>query len=176
MDRPGSASTSSWVQRAAVARKVSQFFDTQNQLDASYFIQNPRHSSDIYRTISRDIAERDAEFRHALSDIIKQRRVLSTSNVSIQFTELILAPSQKMNVSSPILVVIDALNNCGNETSRRDILEMLASKSMGLPSNFHVLVTARPQDDIVLAFQDKEHILTRIIGGCMADSDPAVLE
>ncbi|KIJ06558.1 hypothetical protein PAXINDRAFT_103314 [Paxillus involutus ATCC 200175] len=92
---------------------------------------------------------------------MEQEHLRNTSDVSMQFTELLLAPSQKMSTSRPILVVIDALNNCGNETSR--VLEMLANRSMELPNNFRVLVTARPETDIVHAFQDKEHVLIKTI-------------
>ncbi|KIJ08055.1 hypothetical protein PAXINDRAFT_18778, partial [Paxillus involutus ATCC 200175] len=142
--------------KTAVARKVSQIFDTRDQLGSSYFIREPHHANNIYRTISRDIAKRDAAFKHTLCDVImEQEHLRNTSDVSMQFTELLLAPSQKMSTSRPILVVIDALNNCGNETSR--VLEMLANRSMELPNNFRVLVTARPETDIVHAFQDKEH-------------------
>ncbi|KAF8837202.1 hypothetical protein BDN67DRAFT_983429 [Paxillus ammoniavirescens] len=73
-----------------------------------------------------------------------------------------------MSASTPILVVIDALNNCGNETSR--VLEMLANKSMELPNNFRVLVTARPETDIVHAFQDKEHVFIKTIKNLHSDA------
>ncbi|KAF9225751.1 hypothetical protein BS17DRAFT_653370, partial [Gyrodon lividus] len=99
--------------KTAVARGVCQFFDTQDRLGSSYFIQEPHHARNIYRTISRDISERDILFRHGLCErIIKHRHVCNTSDVSTQFTELILAPSRKMSPSRLILVVIDALNNC----------------------------------------------------------------
>ncbi|KAF8837193.1 hypothetical protein BDN67DRAFT_227665 [Paxillus ammoniavirescens] len=149
--------------KTSVARRVSQDFDTLNRLGSSYFIREPDHANNIYRTISCDIAERDAAFKNTLCDVIMEQEHLgNTSDVATQFTELILAPSRKMSTSIPTLVVIDALNNRGNEMPR--VLEMLANKSMELPNNFRVLVTARPETDIVHAFQHKEHVLTKTIG------------
>ncbi|KIJ12150.1 hypothetical protein PAXINDRAFT_101306 [Paxillus involutus ATCC 200175] len=99
---------------------------------------------------------------------MEQEHLRNTSDVSMQFTKLLLAPSQKMSTSRLTLVVIDALNNCGNETSR--VLEMLANRSMELPNNFRVLVTARPETDIVHAFQDKEHVLIKTIKNLHSDA------
>ncbi|KIJ08056.1 hypothetical protein PAXINDRAFT_102699 [Paxillus involutus ATCC 200175] len=159
----------------AIARRVSKNFDTQGQLGSSYFIQEPRHASNIFRTISRDIAERYPVFRHGLYEMVNTyQHSRTTHDVFTQFTNLILTPSLKMSTSTPTLVVIDALNNCGSETSRREILEMLANRSTELPDNFHILVTGRPETDIVRAFQQKEHVLTRTIPNSLVRSDPTI--
>ncbi|KAF8843175.1 hypothetical protein BDN67DRAFT_964826 [Paxillus ammoniavirescens] len=128
-----------------------------------YFPAEPDHANNIYRTISCDIAERDAAFKDTLCDMIMEQEHLgNTSDVSTQFTELILASSRKMSTSTPTLVITDALNNHCNEMPQ--VLEMLANKSMELPNNPRVLVTTRPETDIVHAFQHKEHVLTKTIG------------
>ncbi|KIK81100.1 hypothetical protein PAXRUDRAFT_204031 [Paxillus rubicundulus Ve08.2h10] len=159
--------------KTAVARRVSKHFDRQGQLGSSYFIQEPRHASNIFRTISRDIAEGCPVFRHELCEtVIAHQHSRTTRDVYTQFTKLILTPSLKMSTSTPTLIVIDALNNCGSETSRKDVLEMLANRSMELPDNFHILVTSRPETDIVHAFQHKDHVLTNTIDNYLAHSNP----
>ncbi|KAF9225752.1 hypothetical protein BS17DRAFT_870234 [Gyrodon lividus] len=51
---------------------------------------------------------------------------------------------------------------------------MLASKATELPNNLRVLVTARPETDIVHALQSREHILSKTIGDPSVDCNPAV--
>jgi len=106
--------------------------------------------------------------------VVAHQHLPITPDLSTQFKKLILAPSLKMSTSTPTVVVIDALNNCGSEMLRREILEMLANKSTELPDKFHILVTARPEADIVRAFQQKEHVLTKTIANSLSHSDPTV--
>ena len=51
------------------------------------------------------------------------------------------------NVRSPILIVFDALNECGTPETRPTIMNILYNDPLTLPSNFRFLITARPEGD-----------------------------
>jgi hypothetical protein len=61
----------------------------------------------------------------------------------------------------PILVVIDAIDESAEPSSRRALLAILAKRISELPSNFRFFITARPERDIVNAFSDNPHIFCR---------------
>ncbi|KIJ62144.1 hypothetical protein HYDPIDRAFT_169298 [Hydnomerulius pinastri MD-312] len=169
--------------KTVVASEVSRLFDKLQRLGSSYFIPEPHPThpnypqdpSNLFRTISLDIADQDPQFKHALAEAVKRRHIRSTSDVSTQFAEFILRPAQEMRAAGPVLVVIDGLDRCGNEASRKDILTMLARESSELPDNFRVLVTSRPDKDIVDAFTNRGQVLMKIIENLtLSDSDSGI--
>lgn len=55
------------------------------------------------------------------------------------------------------MVVLDALDECGNAETRRVLLDLLAEQSNRLPALF--VFTTRPLQDICGCFEDRDHIL-----------------
>ncbi|KAG2352652.1 hypothetical protein BDR07DRAFT_1615578 [Suillus spraguei] len=115
-----------------------------------------RHEK-IFSTIARDMADRDQEFRRALSD-----------------AKLLMEPLGKLSESSvgPIVIVIDALNESGGVETRRDLLRILAGKLRNsdippiteLPNNVRFIVTSAPLRDIDAEFDGASHILRISMG------------
>ncbi|KIM89363.1 hypothetical protein PILCRDRAFT_2589 [Piloderma croceum F 1598] len=66
-----------------------------------------------------------------------------------------------MNTVGPVVIVIDGLDKCGDEMSRKVILSILAEAVRHLPSNFRILITARPESDIEKAIVSKPHVLCK---------------
>jgi hypothetical protein len=58
----------------------------------------------------------------------------------------------------PIVIVIDAFDESGDEASRRVILSILANRISELPPNLRVLVTTRRESDIDKAFDSNSHV------------------
>ncbi|OAX30595.1 hypothetical protein K503DRAFT_807023, partial [Rhizopogon vinicolor AM-OR11-026] len=73
-----------------------------------------------------------------------------TSDITRQWRELLVGPIRVAStaVDAPVLIVIDALDESGGRKSREQILRLLASRLNDLPTNFHVIVTSRPLEDI----------------------------
>jgi len=61
----------------------------------------------------------------------------------------------------PILVVIDALDESAGVPSRKALLDTLAKGISALPPNIRILITARPEWDIVGSFNSNRHILCK---------------
>jgi hypothetical protein len=54
-----------------------------------------------------------------------------------------------LNTIGPIVVVVDAIDECGNEELRKELLDVFATQIQHLPKNFRFLLTAQPDTDIV---------------------------
>jgi hypothetical protein len=70
-------------------------------------------------------------------------------------SQFILNPAQQLTTVGPIIIVFDGLDECADPATRRHFIHVLAEEFPKLPANFRLLITARPDDDIVrgLAFQ-----------------------
>jgi hypothetical protein len=62
-----------------------------------------------------------------------------------QFEHLIRIPCQSACAGGPLVLIIDALDECGQ---REDFVKLMASEFSKLPRRFRVIVTGRPESDI----------------------------
>ena len=86
------------------------------------------------------------------------RSLRTTLSTTEQFKNFILEPAKALTTVGPILVVIDALDESGEESSRKPLLDVIAKGISDLPPNFRILITARPEPDIIHAFNGNRHI------------------
>ena len=85
--------------------------------------------------------------------------LLTTVDILLQWQRLVLAPLRNSSPHlGPVVLVIDALDECGAAASLESILRVLAEESTQLPPNVRVLVTSRPTSDIHAALQDRLHV------------------
>ncbi|KAF7971792.1 hypothetical protein HWV62_19925 [Athelia sp. TMB] len=115
--------------------------------------QQRRNPGNLISSISRNIADLDPYWRLALRDVINTEYSLATStSPETQMESVILGPAKSLAIAGPVVIIVDALDESGDATARKSLLQVLSRKASALPRNFRVLVTARPETDIVKAF------------------------
>jgi len=152
--------------KSAIAHTIAKLFDLQKRLGSSYCFdradQANRRPNNLLSTIALDMADLDHHWKKSLSNIVKGSRSLRTTlSATEQFTKFILEPAKALTAVGPILVVIDALDESAEVPSRKALLGTLAKGISALPSNIRILITARPERDIVGAFNSNRHILCK---------------
>ncbi|KAI6098068.1 hypothetical protein EDD16DRAFT_1664665, partial [Pisolithus croceorrhizus] len=124
--------------------------------------QSERREEKISTTIAHDLVDREPAFRRALSNVMSNNHSLKTTcDVLQQWERLILEPLSKISgdIVGNVVVIIDALDESGEETSRRDILHVLTSSDVAdLPTNFRILLTSRPLPNIVRVMAAAPHV------------------
>ncbi|KAF7980462.1 hypothetical protein HWV62_37928 [Athelia sp. TMB] len=87
----------------------------------------------------------------AISAAIGDDRQPLSAPLASQFDTLLSKPLSKTSaeISRPIIIVLDALDECGDAGSRRILLDILSSPQFAnLPRHFRFLITSRPDLDI----------------------------
>jgi WD40 repeat protein len=140
--------------KSAVASTIAERLEERQRLGSSFFFNrnkdNQNRVDNVFTTIARDIADGNPEIREILWSIVKDSRSLrKTTDVREQFTRFILNPAKQVTTIGPIVIVIDGFDECGNPTSRTQLIDVLAKELSDLPSNFRILLTARPEEDII---------------------------
>ncbi|KAF7975358.1 hypothetical protein HWV62_9675 [Athelia sp. TMB] len=64
------------------------------------------------------------------------------------------------HIEGPIIIVMDALDKCGDVSSRQKLLDLLSNDFSKLPPQFRILITSRPEHDIKCALASCSHIHT----------------
>jgi hypothetical protein len=148
--------------KSSIAHEIARRFDNMHRLTSSFFFlrrdQSVR-SYQLFTTLARDLADRYPSFKTALGKIVKDNPALrGTRDYDTLFESLILEPLKDLHIIGPILVVIDALDESGDTTSRNGLHAFLAKNLIKLPSNFRVVITSRPEHAIVSAFVDARSV------------------
>ncbi|KAF7967331.1 hypothetical protein HWV62_34689 [Athelia sp. TMB] len=118
-----------------------------------------RNPGNVLSTISRDIADLDPYWKLALCRVVNTNYSLAKSTLpETQMETVILGPAESLAIAGPVVIIIDALDESGDEAARKSLIDVLSENASSLPRNFRVLVTARPEADIIHAFSNKPHI------------------
>ena len=105
----------------------------------------------LFPTIARDLADRDLRLRPVLAQVISNNHSLrDTADIAMQWQKFIVEPLSRLESPSTanVVVIIDALDESGAETTREPILEALAAHGAKLPTTIRILLTSRPLVDI----------------------------
>jgi hypothetical protein len=152
--------------KSAIAHEVACQFDKLKRLGSSYFFdrnhQAERSPNKVFSTIARDLADLDRERKASLLKVVGGQRSLRTSSKpDVQFLKFILEPAHSLTTVGPTVIVIDALDESGDEKSRKGLLSVLGNEAARLPSHLRVLITSRAEKDIMGALHGKPHVLSR---------------
>ena len=151
--------------KSAIAHTIAQQFNDLHRLGSSFcFLRGEagRGPDKLFPHMARDLADFDKRIKRALWGIVRDQTALrTTSQVALQLEHFILKPLLKLTLTGPLVIVIDALDECGDVPSRQGLLEILASKIADLPSNVRILLTSRPEADIERLFKSNAHIMLK---------------
>ena len=104
------------------------------------------------QTIAYSLAVYNQSIAECLVDQLKDRGDLGPSNLKAKFDILLREPlyTAAIEVHEPILIVLDALNECGTPKSRWNLINVLRDRLPTLPPNFRFIITSRPENDILV--------------------------
>ena len=150
--------------KSSIAHEIARLFDKMHRLTSSFIFlrreQSERKAFHLFTTLARNLADRYPSFKIALGKIVKDNTDLrlGTRDYGALFESLILEPLKDLHIVGPILVVIDALDESGDTTSRIGLHAFLAKNILRLPSNFRVVITSRPEHAIVSVLVEAQSI------------------
>ncbi|KAG8699350.1 hypothetical protein FRC11_013759, partial [Ceratobasidium sp. 423] len=138
--------------KTTIAYSVCTKLDESCELGASFFcsrtISEGGQVKNIIPPIAYQLARFSLPFQCALDKILESHPDAHTQKLEVQYQKLLVQPLSEVHESLPadFIVVIDALDECDNENSLRDILELLLSPKFTLPIRF--LISSRPETEI----------------------------
>ena len=153
--------------KSAITHKIAHCFNEMHHLTSSFiFIQKEQSGSKAYHlftNLAHSLTNHYPLFKAALRKIIKDDITLqlNTHNYGTLFQCLIQEPLQDLLILNPILVVINALDESRDATSKHGLHRFLADNLSSLPGNFHVLITSWPEHGIKSAFLKAESTMIK---------------
>lgn len=115
----------------------------------------------VVKTIAYQLAKFDSRLGAAISAIIERDSQKLDRPLLSQFDALI-ADAIRADISltqeGPIVIIIDALDECGTATDRKDLVRILSERIATLPTSFRFIITSRPERDLEAAFESRKHV------------------
>ena len=149
--------------KSTISRTVARQLAEEKRLAASFFFSRGRgdlgHAGKFFTTIATQLAHSLPVLSPFLLKAIDQYPLISQRGLAEQWKHLILEPLSKLKDtptrarSAPVMVVIDALDECRNENDVKLILALLAQAQHLKSIRLRVFVTSRPETPIVCGFR-----------------------
>ncbi|KIM82456.1 hypothetical protein PILCRDRAFT_48484, partial [Piloderma croceum F 1598] len=122
------------------------------------------HPTAVIRTLAYQLSLARPGVATAISAIIDITPTISALPIQRQFQQLLLDPlltEGTIETDKPLILVLDAFDECGTAKEREDLLEQLVERSTRFPRNIRIFITSRPEKDIHDAFELQSHILVQ---------------
>ncbi len=133
--------------KSAIAHTIAHLCDQRGILLSSFFfregsVTDPEY---LWSGVARSLAIKSKSYRQTLTSTLENDPSLATAAFEEQFKKLILEPLRHGPplADSPLIIVIDALDECDEDASRI-LSELLRDSVPGLPRCLRFFVTSRP--------------------------------
>lgn len=147
--------------KSTICRTVAQSFAIQGRLGGSFFFKRGEaergHATRFFATLAAQLATKFPAIGRFISQVVGTEPSICTKALTEQFRKLIFQPLSKAPSDfpqAPIILVIDALDECEEEDDIETILHILAQFHDVASVNLRVFVTSRPELPIRLGFKN----------------------
>jgi hypothetical protein len=153
--------------KSTIARTIAREYYDKGCFMASFFFSrgggDVSHAGKFVGSIAMQLSQRSAAFKSSLVKAISNDEGISSRTQKDQWNELILQPLSKLGAGSfqaPLLIVIDALDECEKESDVRLVLYLLSDSRRLGGLRFRVFITSRPDIPVRHGFSlvpDQDH-------------------
>lgn len=153
--------------KSTIARTVARRYFDQRRLGASFFFSrgggDAGHAGKFVTSIALQLANNISSLHQHICDAITERRNITSQSLRDQWQQLVLRPLSKLGENgcqSSYVLVVDALDECDNDSNIRIIIHLLAEAQLLKTFRLRVFLTSRPEIPIRYEFYqipDVEH-------------------
>ncbi|KZT33669.1 WD40 repeat-like protein [Sistotremastrum suecicum HHB10207 ss-3] len=142
--------------KSSIAHTLAEFCAGLGILGSGFFFKHDEaernRAVDVFSTMAIDLAAYDPRLAQEIAQVLKASP--SISGLRRQFLSLVADPIRRSDIVNPMLILIDALDECGpNRRDREEFLMLIAQEAPKLPPNIRIIISSRPDEDIVDTFQ-----------------------
>ena len=143
--------------KSTVARTIAEEFERKGRLGCYIFFERDKTNSStitntVIRTIAYNLAKKSSVIAGLLSVVVTNDAESNFASTEITFKNVLRDPllsAVEKGLYGPILIVLDALDECGSREARKDLATLIREKISTLPSIFRFLITSRPGEGIL---------------------------
>lgn len=147
--------------KSTTATTVANIVRDQRRLGAFIFFNRDRseHNSpkDVIRTLAYKLADFDFRIGLAVAKAMKTNSGIIEAPLDTQFRVLLTDPlhsvADTLQEDGPIVVIVDALDECGDRDSREKLFSVFQERLPDLPKFLRIFITSRLETDIEITLR-----------------------
>ena len=163
--------------KSTIARTIAQEYASKGELGAYMSFTrgktDPKATSTtitnmVIQTITYNLARHNPKIAELIYAEIGNDKESQFPSSEILFDKLLRNPlhslmsNEDTKVDTPILVVLDALDECGDSDAQKELTNFIIGKLSGLPPIFRFLITSRPEKGVAsLSQSTSPHLCVR---------------
>jgi hypothetical protein len=154
--------------KSTLARTIAQEYYNRKRLGASFFfskgVEDRSHAGMFFTTIAVQLAHKLPALKQHICTAVDEHKDIAGRRQRDQWEHLILQPLSKLTANScqsPLIVVIDALDECDGDNDVKGVLQLFAEAKSLQPIQLRIFITSRRETPIRLGFRNMPEILHR---------------
>lgn len=152
--------------KSTLATTLANFFRETGRLGAFLFfardVTEGSNPMTVVRTLAHQLGTSHHDIGKAIAASIKSTPSIYLSPLPFQFRRLLIDPLSTLPApKTPIVIIIDALDQCGTPEERESLMTVLSEHSRRLSPTIRFIFTSRAEIDLCRAFDPQTHVLTR---------------
>jgi hypothetical protein len=149
--------------KSTLSTTIAQIMRRLHRLGAFFFFNRDipqRNFSTLIRTLAYQLALFDTRFCDAISRVVATNENIAGMPLEFQFENLLSSNTLKSVEWSggPIVLIIDALDECGSERDRKILMQVLSKGFSSLPSFIRIMIVSRQEQDIQRVLGSHSHL------------------
>ena len=149
--------------KSTLSTTIAQIMRSHHRLGAFFFFSHDipqRNFATLIRTLAYQIAMFNTCFCATISQVVANYDNIAVMPLEFQFNNFLSANALKSVEWSggPIVLIIDALDECGSEADRKILMQVLSRGFSSLPSFIRIMVVSRQEQDILRVLGSHSHV------------------
>jgi hypothetical protein len=167
--------------KSTIARTIARRCCDEGRLGASFFFSLGGGELDSARrfvtSIAVQLARRSPALRAGVCSAIRANPDIVSQTLSDQWKQLVMGPCAMLPPLAPLVIVVDALDECADERGVAFVLQLAAGKTLSLASSGLLLfLTSRPEIPIREGLEnipasERRHLVLHRISPAIVDED-----
>jgi len=146
--------------KSTIARTVAREYHEQKRLGASFFFSrgggDVGHAGKFCATIAIQLAENSPSLKRYICEAIANHNNIASQALRDQWNHLVFRPLSRLDadsIPSPLILVVDALDECEDQKDIQLILQLLTEAKTLKAVQLRVFTTSRPETPIRFGFK-----------------------
>ncbi|KAF5328777.1 hypothetical protein D9619_011548 [Psilocybe cf. subviscida] len=136
------------IGKTTIAHTIASELDGEGLLGASFvFLRADDQLKDarlVFPTLAFQLAQFSSDFKTGLVEVLEHDPDCGSKRLDLQFASLVLQPFSTMSLSAPVVLILDALDECEPERLTSELLRILHGNIKCVPL-LRVFITSRPE-------------------------------
>ncbi|KAK4040121.1 hypothetical protein C8A01DRAFT_46518 [Parachaetomium inaequale] len=148
--------------KSTIARTIARTYHGRKQLGASFFfsrgISDLSQPAKFFPTVAVQLASSCPSLKASIARAVEENKNIANETLHDQWNTLIFQPllgfdPERSPTSSPLVVVVDALDECESDHAIVEILRLLSEATVITAFKLRILITSRPETSIAGGFR-----------------------